>query len=104
LSEFLKQLPTDYKFAVEFRHPSWYLGQTNDLLTKFGVIWAATEYPGVPKKVPLTTDTIFVRLVGKHGRFHSHNREQIDVTPQLESWWDWIRALSEDVYEVYVFF
>jgi uncharacterized protein YecE (DUF72 family) len=103
LSEFLKQLPTDYKFAIEFRHPSWYLGQTNDLLTEFGVIWAATEYPGVPKEVPLTTDTIFVRLVGKHGRFRSHNREQIDVTPQLESWWDWIRALSEDVYEVYVF-
>jgi uncharacterized protein YecE (DUF72 family) len=103
LDDFLEQLPKGYKFATEFRHPSWYIDQTGELLAKHGVCWAATEYQGVPKEVPLTTDSIFIRLVGQHGRFRSHDREQIDVTLQLENWWKWIRALSDEVYEVFVF-
>lgn len=104
LDEFLGQIPKGYRLAAEFRHPSWWVDQSADLLTKHGVCWAATEFLGVPKEVPLTTDTIFVRLVGKHGRFRSHDREQIDVTKQLKSWWGWIQSLSEAVHEVYVFF
>jgi uncharacterized protein YecE (DUF72 family) len=104
LQEFLEQLPKRYKFATEFRHPSWYIDQTANLLTNYGICWAATEYQGVPKEVPLTIDTIFIRLVGLHGRFRLHNREQIDVTPQLENWWKWILSISEELHEVFVFF
>ncbi len=39
----------------------------------------------------------------EHGRFHSHNREQIEVAPQLEWWWQWIRSQAEMVQSVYVF-
>lgn len=104
LADFLEQLPADNKVAVEFRHPSWYTHPTAELLAKHDVCWAATEYQDVPKEVPLTTDTVYIRLVGKHGRFRSHDREQIDVTPQLETWWKWIRTQSEEVHEVYVYF
>ena len=104
LDDFLKQLPKGYSYATEFRHPSWWVNQTADLLAEHGVCWAATEFEGVPKEVPLTTDMIFVRLVGRHGRFQSHDREQIDVSHQLESWWQWIRSLSENVHDVHVFF
>lgn len=61
LDVFLEQLPEGYNFAAEFRHPSWWVDRTADILSKHGVCWAATEYQGVPKEVPLTTDTIFVR-------------------------------------------
>jgi uncharacterized protein YecE (DUF72 family) len=104
LDDFLEQLPKGYTFAIEFRHPSWYVDQTADWLANYGVCWAATEFQGVPKEVPLTTDMIFIRLVGQHGRFRSHDREQIDVTHQLETWWEWIRSQSDEVHEVYVFF
>ena len=104
LDDFLEQLPEGYKFAAEFRHPSWWVDQSFDILTKHEICWAATEFEGVPKEVPLTTDTIFVRLVGLHGRFRSHDREQIDITQQLEGWWQWIRSLSEDVHDVHIFF
>ena len=65
--------------------------------------WTATEYPGLPREVPLTSDLIFIRLVGQHGRFSAHDREQIDVTHQLQGWWKWIRSNSERVQSVYIF-
>lgn len=104
LSSFLEHLPEAENFAVEFRHPSWYSSQTAQLLASQGICWAATEYPGVPKEVDLTTNFLFVRLVGEHGRFHNHNREQIDVRPQINKWWDWIRSQADQVQAVYVFF
>ena len=103
LGEFLTDLPENLRFAVEFRHPSWYIPRTGKMLARHGVCWAATEFRGVPKEVDLTSDMIFIRLVGKHGRFTAHNREQIDTTQQLDSWWQWIRSQSDAVHSVYVF-
>lgn len=103
LSIFLEQLPKIKNFAVEFRHPSWYSRETAQLLASHGICWAATEYPGVPKEVDLTTDFMFIRLVGEHGRFRSHAREQIDVRPQISKWWGWIRSQTDRVQAVHVF-
>ena len=104
LAPFLEHLPVQQRFAVEFRHPSWYTQKTADLLTEKKVCWVATEFEGVPKDVALTTDILFIRLVGVHGMFSEHDHEQIDVTPQLEEWWQWIRSKSDSVHSVYVFF
>jgi len=102
--KFLKNLSGLRTFAVEFRHPSWYSPKTAQLLADHGICWAASEYPGVPREVDLTTGMIFIRLVGVHGRFRAHNREQIDITAQLSRWWQWIRLNVETVHTVYVFF
>jgi uncharacterized protein YecE (DUF72 family) len=104
LVPFLGHLPGHQRFAVEFRHPSWYTHRTADLLAEKEVCWVATEFEGVPKEVELTTDILFIRLVGVHGMFSEHDHEQIDVTPQLEEWWQWIRSKSDSVRAVYVFF
>ena len=103
LVQFLKNLPGDKYFAVEFRHPSWYISRTAEVLAENSVCWTATEYPGLPREVPLTTDLIFIRLVGQHGRFPAHDREQIDVTPQLQGWWKWMRSKSDKVQSAYIF-
>lgn len=62
-----------------------------------------TEFKGVPNDVGLTSDILFIRLVGTHGRINLHYREQIESSPQLEWWWQWIRSQSEMVASVYVF-
>jgi uncharacterized protein YecE (DUF72 family) len=103
LVQFLKNLPGDQEFAVEFRHPSWYIPRTAEVLTENSVCWTATEYPGLPREVPLTSDILFIRLVGQHGRFSAHDREQINVTMQLQVWWKWMRSSSERVKSAYVF-
>ena len=101
---FIKDLPEDLIFAVEFRHRSWYAPQTGELLAQHNICWAATEFAGVPKEVELTSDILFIRFVGKHGRFRLHDREQIEVQPQLEWWWRWIQSQIDQVEAVYCFF
>jgi uncharacterized protein YecE (DUF72 family) len=104
LDAFLEYLPKDFSFAVEFRHRSWYVPETADMLLAHNICWVATEYKGVPKEVEVTSDKLFVRLVGQHGRFVRHDLEQIDVIPQLASWWDWMRSVADNISEIYVFF
>jgi uncharacterized protein YecE (DUF72 family) len=104
LTAFLENLPDNRRFAVEFRHPSWYKQEAADLLADKNVCWVATEFEGVPKEVALTTDIMFIRLVGVHGMFSEHDHEQKDVTPQLKEWWQWIRSKVDNVHSVYVFF
>ena len=102
--DFILDLPRDHTFAVEFRHPSWYNWKTKEMLARQDICWTATEYPGVPREVDLTSEIIFIRLVGQHGRFPVHNREQINVLPLLEKWWQWIRSNSDRVHSIYIFF
>jgi len=104
LNTFLGHLPKELRFAVEFRHRSWYTLKISEMLAKNQVCWVATEYEGMPKEVGLTTDILFIRLVGQHGRFSIHNRVQTDVSPQLDWWWQWIRSHVEMVQSVYAFF
>jgi uncharacterized protein YecE (DUF72 family) len=104
LTGFLESLPEDIRFALEVRHPSWYTEETAALLENFGVAWTATEYEDLPKQIYKTTDWLYVRFIGKHGRFDSHESEKLDVAQQLEWWRDHITGKLEGVKEVFGFF
>ena len=104
VDSFIKDLPEDLRFAVEFRHRSWYAHQTGEILAGHNICWAATEFAGVPKEVELTSNILFIRFVGQHGRFRLHDREQIEVQPQLNWWRNWIQSQIDRVEAVYCFF
>ncbi len=104
LKEFLRQLPKGDRFAVEFRHRSWYNEKTEALLREVGVAWAATEYEHLPKRIYRTADFLYIRFIGHHGRFPAHQAVQTDVTPQLEWWRENINSHLEHVETVYGFF
>jgi len=104
VESFIKDLPDDLVFAVEFRHRSWYAPQTGEILTRHNICWVATEFASVPKEVDLTSKILFIRFVGQHGRFQLHDREQIEVQPQLEWWWSWIQSQIDRVEAVYCYF
>jgi uncharacterized protein YecE (DUF72 family) len=104
VEDFIKDLPKELNFAVEFRHLSWYIPRTGDMLARDNICWAATEFQGVPKEVDLTSDILFIRFVGQHGRFRHHDREQIEISPQLEWWWAWIQSQTDRVHSIYCYF
>jgi uncharacterized protein YecE (DUF72 family) len=104
LEGFLELLPADVRFAVEFRHQSWYTPETAELLRNHHVCWAATEYTDLPKRVEVTADFLYIRFIGEHGRYDRHDREQADVTAQLEWWWQRIQEQADRVHTVYGFF
>lgn len=87
LDEFLGKMPTDLRYAVEFRHPSWRVSQrTVEMLRHHRVAWASVDYVGEKAEIRPTTDFIYVRWIGEHARFPDMNHEQLDMTERLE-WW-----------------
>ncbi len=104
LAAFLKDLPPDIRFAVEVRHRSWYTEKTAELLREHHVAWAATEYRHLPKQIYQTADFLYVRFIGWHGRFKTHESERLDVSYQLQWWWENIQEHIVDVHAVYGYF
>lgn len=97
LDAFLGTLPTDFRYAVEFRHSSWLKDRTADLLRRHRVCWVALDHVDHPAlaDVPATTDFLYVRLVGRHGRYDNPGRELLDPTPQLRRWHEWIARTAD---------
>ena len=80
---FLAKLPTGLQYAIEFRHESWFTGETAALLKTHEVCWTSADYLDLPKQIALTTNFLYIRWLGRHGQFARKNREQVDVAPQL---------------------
>jgi uncharacterized protein YecE (DUF72 family) len=104
LAQFLGGLARDLRYAVELRHAGWYEPATAELLAEHAAAWVALDYLDLPQQVALTTDFLYVRWVGQHGRFVQRGREEIDVTPRLRWWWDQLAPRAGEVGEVYGFF
>lgn len=104
LTGFLESLPDVIRFALEVRHTSWYTDETAVMLEKYGVAWAATEYEGLPRQIYKTTDWLYLRFIGKYGRFRSHESEKWDVSKDLDWWRDHILHNISGIKNVYGFF
>lgn len=86
LIPFLRHLPDDFRYAVEFRHLSWNKRETAVLLKTHNMCWAAVDYIYLPRQVVLTTDFLYLRFLGQRGRFPAKNQEMTDRTADLEKW------------------
>jgi uncharacterized protein YecE (DUF72 family) len=104
LAVFLRQLPADLRFAVEFRHRSWHATATGELLQARGVCWASTDYIYMPQRVYVTAPFIFVRWLGRRGRFGRTGHEQVDRTERLQEWRQKIETRRAEFDTVYGFF
>jgi uncharacterized protein YecE (DUF72 family) len=83
LRGFLEQLPRDFRFAIEFRHPGWHRPQIIRLLEKYRVCWVWADTSPLNERnlapfefLPRTTDFLYLRLLGdyttKYDRDGSH--------------------------------
>ena len=107
LAAFLPRLPGGARFAVEFRHRSWWSAETADLLRAHGVCWAAADYIYLPKEIRRTAGFLYLRLLGRHGQFDVKTHERVDKTEELRAWRDKVaphQAGDEPVDAVYAFF
>lgn len=86
LVSFLAALPLGVRYAIEFRHTSWAVPETARLLRRFNICWAAADYINMPKQVTPTADFLYIRFLGRHGRYANKDRELRDPTPELQ-WW-----------------
>lgn len=104
LEQFLKDLPKGPRYAIEFRHASWHVPQTADLLRKHQVCWVSNDYEDLPVEIVPTTDFLYIRWIAKHNVIPHPGHEVIDRTERLQSWLERIRINTEGIQAVYGFF
>jgi uncharacterized protein YecE (DUF72 family) len=111
LASFLGEIRADrraktVRLAVEFRHASWYTDRQKiaSILGDHDVCWASTEYPDLPGELNRTTAFLYIRWIGQHGTYRTHERERVDQTRQLESWWQRLKDAAGQVENIYGFF
>jgi len=101
LRGFLEQLPRDFRFAIEFRHPGWHRPQIIRLLEKHRVCWVWADTSGLNERnlapfefLPRTTDFLYLRLLGDYTtkydrageRVHRYGKLLWKREAALESW------------------
>jgi uncharacterized protein YecE (DUF72 family) len=101
LRGFLEQLPRDFRYAIEFRHPGWHRPQVIRLLEKHRVCWVWADTSPLNERNlapfemwPHTTDFIYLRLLGDYTtkydgdgkHLHSYGRLLWKREAALESW------------------
>jgi uncharacterized protein YecE (DUF72 family) len=105
LTEFLAALPTDLRYAVEFRHTSWDNPETAQMLASRRVAWVMADYIHMPQRIiQRTADFLYLRFLGRHGQFPSKDREQVDKTAVLQQWYEQINEHDGEITAVYAFF
>lgn len=118
LREFLSELPRDFRFAIEFRHPGWHRPQFIHLLEKNHVCWAWADTTPLNERnlapfefLPITTDFLYLRLLGDYATKYDVDGEHVHRYQKLlwkreaaiESWSLKIERHLSEVRNVWAF-
>ncbi|MEO8041696.1 MAG: DUF72 domain-containing protein [Acidobacteriota bacterium] len=107
LRNFTARLPSDVSFAVEFRHPGWFVEWTYEELNEHGAGLALVAGKWVPEELMssafgrTTTHFAYVRLMGIRD-LPSFDRIHRDRTAEVERWATQIRSLGASEVFAYV--
>lgn len=118
LRDFVRHLPGDFRFAIEFRDTAWHLPRIMHLLEEHRVCWAWTDTTdldhaaeGAFEFLPRTADFLYVRLLGDletkyraEGTRMFHYRKRMWPRDQsIESWVEKIRATLPETQHAFVY-
>ena len=103
LANFIAELNPKARYAVEFRHKSWFNPETQKLLESNNVCqaWAVNQYLTTPAVV--TSDTVYLRLVGDR-KITEFKKTQKDQTETMQAWAKALENVGASVKERFVFF
>ncbi|MEM1524598.1 MAG: DUF72 domain-containing protein [Nitrososphaerales archaeon] len=101
LEDFLQILPSEFKFACEFRHQSWWANGTWSLLEKYGVANVILDGPHLPPDPIVTTNFAVIRWHGRGKKPWYNYRYKID---ELKFWIPKIESIINQVDELYGYF
>ncbi len=66
LETFLSELDPSFRYAIEFRHESWFKPQVMSLLENYNIAYVIVDEPRLPIDIRVTTDFSYIRWHG-HG-------------------------------------
>jgi uncharacterized protein YecE (DUF72 family) len=100
LEEFLAKLPSDYRWAVEFRSRGWWVPETWEMLSRFSVGFVCVDAPGLPDNLVTTTDFAYIRI---HGRAQKPWYNYLYTEEELRPWASKVRDAEASVNRVYLY-
>ena len=118
LRNFLKQLPRDFRFAVEFRNAGWHRPNIIRLLESYRVAWVWADTSPLNERnlapfefLPLTSDFIYIRLLGDYAtkydadgkHLHRYGKLLWKREAAIESWTVKLERHLKDVRSAWIF-
>jgi len=100
LDDFLERLPQGYRYAFEFRDPSWLEPGIYETLARHGAAFCIYEFKGRISQKTVTADFVYIRL---HGPEKEAYRGRYD--PQtLAGWAGAVSSWSRQGREIFCYF
>ena len=99
LTAFLKALPQDFRYAMEFRDPSWFDPRVYELLSEYAVALCIYDLDGQVSPLQVTTNLVYVRLHGPDGPYHGEYSGHA-----LQGWSDMLKRWRREARKVYCYF
>lgn len=100
LRSFLEGLPGGYRYAFEFRDPSWFDDTVYDLLAAHDAALVIYDLEGWTSPLQATADLVYIRLHGPGEQAYTGSYD----AATLESWADRIAGWRAEGRDVYCFF
>ena len=105
LEKFIAELKTGFRYAVEFRHKSWFKPDVYQLLRSNNVAmcWSINQYVmDSPKE--LTSNFIYNRMVGEDRAITNFGETQRDTSKEMKQMSEAIKSSMGSVDDAFVFF
>jgi uncharacterized protein YecE (DUF72 family) len=99
LAEFLPTLPPKWRFAFEFRNPTWYHNEVYALLREYNCAFCIYELAGHLSPAEVTANFVYVRLHGPGAKYCGSYTDA-----QLKTWAGQCRAYAGKGKDVFVYF
>ncbi len=99
LRDFLKALPGGYRYAFEFRDPSWFTAKINGLLKDRNAACCIYDFNGRQSPRTVTADFVYIRLHGPGGAYEGRYG-----TVTLQQWTERIHEWRSSGNTVYCYF
>lgn len=99
----LPMLDDRFRYAVEFRHESWFVEETYALLRQHqvGLVWGTNQYLDTPTET--TADFLYVRMIGDRS-LTPDGTVQRDKTEDMRTWHRRVQAALGTTSAGFVFF
>ena len=99
LAAFLHALPADFRYAMEFRDPSWFDPRVYELLAQHGVACCIYDLDGRLSPSIIITDLVYIRLHGPKGPYQGRYDDRA-----LAKWGEAIASWHREGRDVYCYF
>ena len=104
LRSFLESVPEGVQLAVEFRHASWHVAETWDVLRANRAAVAWTSWRELPRVTEVTADFLYLRWLGDRREIEKYDRVQVDRSDEFEAWKPDLERVLPEVREIYGYF